>query len=220
MPSPDICLCITRTTDLTAALAVKDLVSLYEVRIDLIGDAWPEVAASLPHPWIACNRLAAQGGGRDAPEEVRLDALLRAVELGAATVDIEVETPDVCSFITAVKGRATVLVSHHDLVKTDTEEALVGVVERQRSTGADICKLVTTATSVEDNVTVLRIVRRYAATGIVAFAMGPLGMTSRVLAPLAGARFTYASLAAGHESAPGQLTVDQLRAMYSSMGVT
>lgn len=220
MRRPEICACVTSATDMSAAIAVSGSVSLYEVRIDLIGDDWPEVAAALPGPWIACDRLAAQGGACRDPEHVRLDTLKRAVDLGAMIIDVELDTPNVELFVASVKGRASVLISHHDLVKTDDAEVLAAIVKRQANAGADICKLVTTASVVADNVTVLRLARRFASAPIVTFAMGSLGITSRVLAPLAGSRFTYASLAEGHEAAPGQLTVDQLQAMYDVMGVT
>jgi 3-dehydroquinate dehydratase len=52
---------------------------------------------------------------------------------------------------------------------------------------------------------------------MVSFAMGPLGLASRVLCPLIGGYFTYASLGEGKESAPGQLTVDQLKGIYRMM---
>jgi len=50
--------------------------------------------------------------------------------------------------------------------------------------------------------------------GLAAFAMGEAGQISRILAPLAGGYFTYASLEEGKESAAGQLTADQLREIY------
>jgi 3-dehydroquinate dehydratase type I len=49
---------------------------------------------------------------------------------------------------------------------------------------------------------------------IVSFAMGPLGMLSRVLSPLVGGEFTYASVEPDRESAPGQLAVVDLRKIY------
>jgi len=111
-----------------------------------------------------------------------------------------------------------VLVSHHDLTHTGTEEELVRLVERERGAGADICKVVTTASRASDNVVVLNVARRFAGQSVISFAMGPLGIASRVLGPLAGGAFAYASLAAGHESAPGQLTVTELRQIYEALG--
>ena len=52
---------------------------------------------------------------------------------------------------------------------------------------------------------------------IVAFAMGPLGLASRILCPLAGGEFTYAAIEKGAESAPGQITVTELQKIYRIM---
>jgi len=218
MPWPEVCACITSIADVAAARAMCDLVSLYEVRMDLIGPEWPRVASGLPRPWIACNRTAAEGGACDRSDAERFAVLRRAVELGAAVVDVELASAGVESFVAGIKGAARVLVSHHDLTRTGTEEELAALVERERDAGADICKVVTTATRASDNVVVLNISRRFAGQSVISFAMGPLGIASRVLGPLAGGAFTYASLSAGRESAPGQLTVTELHQMYDALG--
>jgi 3-dehydroquinate dehydratase len=44
------------------------------------------------------------------------------------------------------------------------------------------------------------------------------GQISRVLCPLAGGYFTYASVAAGKESAEGQITAGELRKIYGMLG--
>ena len=186
MPSPDICACIVSPEDLSAAIDAREMVSLYEVRIDLIGAEWPRVAAGLPLPWIACNRLASQGGVCDADERTRLDTLRHAMELGAAIVDIEMVAPGAPELIRDVKGRSRVLVSHHDFERTDEEEALAEVVARERQLGADICKVVTTARSADDTVTVLRLARRFQNEGIVAFAMGATGHGQPCVGPVRG----------------------------------
>ncbi|MCK9355796.1 MAG: type I 3-dehydroquinate dehydratase [Dehalococcoidia bacterium] len=218
MPSPDICACITSAGDVAAAHAARDLVALYEVRIDLIGREWPRVVAGLPRPWIACNRMAAEGGACDQSEGERFEVLRRAVGLGAAIVDVELAAPGAATLVADVKGMAHVLVSHHDFSRTCGEEDLALLVDRERRMGADICKVVTTAARAADNVVVLNLARRFADQSLVTFAMGPLGITSRVLGPLAGSAFTYASLAAGHEAAPGQLTVTELHEIYEALG--
>jgi len=202
-----------------AALAVRDDVALYEVRIDLIGSDWRGIVESLPRPWIACNRVASEGGAAICPDDDRLASLRQAVDAGAHMVDIELSTQGAGALVADLKGRAQAIVSYHDIHGAGSEDELADVVARERRLGADICKVVTTARTAGDNATMLRLARRFSNEGIVALAMGPLGMASRVLAPLAGARFTYASLASGHESAPGQLTVRDLRAIYETMGV-
>jgi len=217
MSLSDICACITAATDLALARAVADRVSLYEVRIDLIGEGWLEVAAELPHPWIACNRLVSQGGKCVCLEDERLAALDRAVASGASWVDIELCSPDAGAVISGMRGRARVIVSHHDLMGTPDEDSLAQIVHHQMSMGADVCKVVTTARRADDVATVLQLARRFAGRGIVTFAMGSLGLASRVLAPLSGAEFTYAALTPGHESAPGQCTVQTLCDIYGAL---
>ncbi len=216
---PEICACITSADDLEAALAVRDEVALYEVRIDLIGDDWRDIVGSLPRPWIACNRVASEGGAATCPDDDRLASLRQAVDAGARMVDIELSADGAGVLVADLKGRAQTIVSYHDIHGAGSEVELADIVARERLLGADICKVATTARMAGDNLTVLRLARRFSREGIVALAMGPLGIPSRVLAPLAGARFTYASLASGHESAPGQVTVGDLRAIYETLGV-
>jgi 3-dehydroquinate dehydratase type I len=91
------------------------------------------------------------------------------------------------------------------------------IIERQLAAGADICKLITTARSFEDNLAVLNLIREFPGKRVVSFAMGEYGYVSRVMCPLVGGDFTYASLQEGRESAPGQLTVVQLKKIYGMM---
>ncbi|MFC1918711.1 type I 3-dehydroquinate dehydratase, partial [Chloroflexota bacterium] len=80
--------------------------------------------------------------------------------------------------------------------------------------GADICKVVTTARVFEDNLAILQLVSEFPGVELVSFAMGPLGSISRVLCPLVGGDFTYASIKEGQESAWGQITVEELIKVY------
>lgn len=219
MRSPEICASITSTDTVGVAIAARDYVSLYEVRIDLVGPAWRDVARELPRPWIACNRIPSEGGTAYGPEPERTAVLREAMELGASIVDVELLSEGLADVMSWAKGHALTLVSYHDVDGTPDARVLDDVVNRQCAAGADINKVVTTAHTPGDNTTMLQLIARHRDLSMVSFAMGPLGMTSRVLAPLAGARFTYASLAVGSESAPGQLTVGDLRAMYETLGV-
>lgn len=213
MKSPRICGSIT-SADEEEVRRAERLVDLFEVRIDLIGDGWEKLAKGLPKPWIACNRSAAEGGAWRGPEARRIEELLRATELGAAIVDVELATKNLGSIVKLIKRKTQLLVSHHDIEKTPGAGALRRIVQRQLDAGADICKVVTTATRFEDNAVVLGLFAEFPEKRLVAFAMGPLGMTSRVLSPLAGGDFSYASLVEGAESAPGQATAAELRKLY------
>jgi len=213
MKQPRICATITNT-DLRAIRQVEPLVDLFEVRIDLIGDDWQKLARQLGKPWIACNRSAAEGGQWQGNEARRVEKLLQAMELGAAIIDVELETKNLSNVVKLIKQRTKCLLSYHDLETTPAFDTMRQVIQQQAEAGADICKVVTTARSFEDNIVVLQTIGAFPEINVVSFAMGPLGIISRVLCPLVGGDFTYASLAKGKESAPGQVTVAEMRRIY------
>ena len=86
------------------------------------------------------------------------------------------------------------------------------------SAGADICKIVGTSNTPSDNLSYLNLLRENADVEIVSFGMGNAGILSRVLSPLVGGAFTYASVEKGSESAQGQLTISELKEIYRIMG--
>jgi len=213
LKKPRICATII-DNNLKAVKEVEPLVDLLEVRIDLIGDNWQELVGQLNKPWIACNRSANEGGKWEGNEARRIEKLLQAIELGAETIDIELGTKNLGNIIRLVKRRTKCLLSFHDLEKTPTFDTMKQIVNKQAEAGADICKVVTTAQSFEDNLSVLRLISEFPTTRLVSFAMGPLGVISRVLCPLVGGDFTYASIEKGKESAAGQVTVRDLVKIY------
>jgi len=213
MRKPRICATITNS-DLTAVKKVEPLVDLFELRIDLIGDGWPELVKQIKKPWIACNRSASEGGQWQGSEARRVERLLQAIELGADIVDIELRTRNLEKIVQLIKRRTKCLLSFHDLEKTPSLDEMKGIVQRQLKAGADICKMVTTAQGFEDNLTVLQLISEFPGVRLISFAMGALGSMSRVLCPLVGGDFTYASIEKGKESAQGQITVRTLLKIY------
>ena len=213
MKKPRICAVIV-SNDLEAVRQVEPFVDLFEVRIDLIGDGWQELVKQFKKPWIGCNRRVDEGGRWEGDEAGRLDKLLRATELGADIIDLELRTTNLKQAIELIKKRAKCLLSFHELERTPLLNSLREIVQRQLEAGADVCKVVTTAQRFEDNLTILQLVSEFPKTRIVSFAMGPLGFASRVLCPLVGGDFTYASIEQGKESASGQITVRELRKIY------
>jgi len=210
---PRICASIV-AADLAAVSKVESLVDLFEVRLDLIGSGWRKVAGALKKPWIACNRRVEEGGKWRGSESDRVKELLSALEFGASIVDIELRTPGFKKIVKEIKGKAECLISHHDSTGTFPLEKLKEIIENERDAGAEICKVVTTARSFTDNLVILQLIRSFPKLKAVAFAMGDAGQISRVLCPLVGGYFTYASIEAGRESALGQVTAGELRKIY------
>jgi len=213
MKKPRICATITENNLETIKKAERHL-SLFEVRLDLVGLHWPELVKLLQKPWIACNRSPEEGGRGQADESRRVEELLWAAEAGACIVDIEQRTRDLAGIVPLIKARAKCLISFHDVSGTPSYETLIGIAESQIKAGADICKIVTTALKFEDNLTVLKLVRKFARVQMVAFAMGEEGRISRILSPIVGGYFTYACIEQGKESAAGQIPVKELEEIY------
>jgi 3-dehydroquinate dehydratase-1 len=213
MKKPRICAVITNK-DEKALREIEPFAELFEVRIDLIGEGWQDIARQLKKPWIACARSPGEGGRWERNETERIEELVKASELGCEMVDIEVETKDLKKTLPPIKKRTKCLLSFHEPGKTPSLNGLKEIVKKQLEAGADVCKVITTAQSFEDNLTTLKLITEFPKTRMVSFAMGPLGLVSRVLCPLIGGDFTYASIEEGRESAPGQITVRQLSKLY------
>lgn len=216
MERPRICAVIV-SHDPESVKRVEPLVELFEARIDLIGDSWPELVKQLKKPWIACNRSAEEGGSWGKDEAERIEELLKATELGASIIDIELGTRNLEEVVPLIKKKAKCLLSFHDLNRTPPQAKMREIMQRELEAGADVCKVVTTAQRFADNLAVLQLISNFPKTKVVSFAMGPLGSASRILCPLVGGDFTYASIGEGGESASGQITVRDLRKIYGML---
>ncbi|MFH0768146.1 MAG: type I 3-dehydroquinate dehydratase, partial [Chloroflexota bacterium] len=117
MKKPRICAVIV-DNNLETLREVEPLVELFEVRIDLIGERWQDLASQLRKPWIATNRSADEGGRWQGNEARRVEQLLQAVELGANIVDIELATKNLENILKLIKRRTKCLISSHNLEKT------------------------------------------------------------------------------------------------------
>jgi len=172
-------------------------------------------------PLIATNRQLKQGGKHPQKEDERIKKLLETAKCGFSYVDMELTTPKLESVIEELKENGIkTIVSFHDFDGTPKIGELREIVHSQIRAGADVCKLVTTANKLGDNLSCLSLASEMSQkTKIVCFAMGEKGVLSRILSPLFGACFTYASLKRGMETASGQLSIQRLRKIYRCLGV-
>ena len=150
--------------------------------------------------------------------------LVRAIEAGARYVDVEIEAPKQMSkrVRSAAHENGTVFIrSYHDFEGTDSLEALKAVVEKCKYHGADIVKIVTSASSEAD---VEKVMALYdwkgeeapAAGELIAFCMGDAGRQSRIECLKKGAPYTYAALSEEDAAAPGQWPADEMcKAVYA-----
>ena len=193
---------------------------LFEIRLDLMKgtSSLAAMRGSTNRPIIATIRRTVDGGFFRGTEAARLEALVKATEVGFDFVDVELNARKVGELAARFqKEGARVIVSYHNMKTTPATTVLESILDREKKAGADVCKIVTTAMKASDSLRCLTFVNeqaRYAK--LVCFAMGRLGAPSRILSPVFGAYFTFASSAVGKETASGQMPISALRALYRS----
>ena len=196
---------------------------LLEIRFDLMkpSTSCSEMRSATHLPIIATNRPRYEGGAFSGPEATQTRTLMQAAQEGFDYVDLELKTRNVDKLVRQLqRSGARVIVSHHNMKTTPRLSTLESVLRRQKRTRADVCKIVTTARSILDNLSCLEFVNEHACrTKLVCFAMGKLGVMSRLLSPALGAYFTYASSKVGRETASGQLPISRVRAIYKELGI-
>jgi len=196
---------------------------LVEVRLDKLSNhrGVSKVAGAVEIPIVVTNRPVSQRGSFARSESERLSLLMDAVEGGADYVDIESSTSHLDQVIdTFRKTGAKIILSHHDHSRTPKLSVLKLTLARLQKRKSDLYKIVTTARSLEDNLTILSLLKtNHTTSPLVSFAMGKPGIWSRILAPFYGADFTYASLERGLEIAPGQPSISELRSICETIDV-
>jgi len=196
---------------------------LIEVRLDGLQkhEGLVELAKHGNVPKIATNKLASNKGQFKGNETEQKQILLGAAKSGFEYVDIELSASNLKEFTTEVSEQgAKLIVSFHDFDHTLELAELNTVLEREIACGADVCKIVTTANCVEDNLALLNFTTAACArANVVCLAMGDYGKISRLLSPLFGCAFTFAALESGGETAPGQMTIQEMRTAYKLLGL-
>jgi 3-dehydroquinate dehydratase type I len=224
---PKICVSLTsedpRSLYQKAQRAETLSADLLEVRLDSFSShqGISKVAGAVGIPVVATNRPVSQKGSFAGSESERLSLLMDAVEGGADYVDIESSTRKLDQVIeTFRKTSAKIILSHHYHSRTPKLSELKSTLVKLERRKADLYKIVTTARSPADNLTILDLLTaNQRAKPLVSFAMGKPGIWSRIMAPFYGADFTYASLERGLETAPGQPSISDLRRIYDMIGL-
>ncbi|MEM2103337.1 MAG: type I 3-dehydroquinate dehydratase [Candidatus Bathyarchaeia archaeon] len=203
--------------------AEKHKPNFIEIRLDCIRDYGKlnDIAESTTLPLIATNRAKDCGGKFFGNERERQKTLINAAECGFEYIDVENYVLELEDIVGDLRRKGVkVIISFHDFNKTPSKLKLHKIFRSQVESGADVCKIITTAKKVDDNLTLLNFLKSTSEISkIVCFAMGSAGKLSRVLSPLFGGFFTMASLEHGRETAAGQMTIEELRVIYQILGV-
>ena len=240
-------ICTTiQNRDYNGVLEVLEHCEMAEIRLDSCSLSMKEIddIFSSDVPLVATCRIseiaAKDPDLQEIPEQSRMiramqiaeKRLIRAIEAGARYVDVEMEAQKQMSkrIRQAAHENGTVFIrSYHDFNGTDSLEGLKAMVEKCIYHGADMVKIVSTATSEAD---VERVISLYgwcrdereagnekigalAEGGLIAFCMGEAGRESRLECLEKGSPYTYAAVSEEEVAAPGQLVAcDMARMVY------
>jgi len=146
----------------------------------------------------------------------QLEVLTKANAAGCQMVDLELQSalkskPEA---IARLRSRARLILSFHDFRATrNLDETL----EKMLKIPADFYKVVSTAATLSDNVTMMKFLQTQSDKhALIGLCMGEQGIISRVLSVRAGSAFTFGAVdpSAGLKTAPGQVSAHDLRSIY------
>ena len=163
---------------------------------------------------IATCRRTVNGGRFKGSAAAQLEILMKAAATGFQLVDIELQSAEILKpdELAELKDRVGVILSHHDFKAT---KKLEETFAEMKAYPADFYKVVSTATTLYDNVLMMKFLQAHSAQHeMVGLCMGEQGIISRVLGVRAGSVFTFAAATRGEETAPGQVTASELRDTY------
>jgi 3-dehydroquinate dehydratase / shikimate dehydrogenase len=164
---------------------------------------------------IATCRRAANGGKFSGSVAEEIEILSKAAAAGFHIVDVELESAEALKKGELQKLRDTgiaLIISHHDFNAT---KDLDGIYKRIVPFQPDFIKIVPTAKTLVDNVTLMRFIERMEDhSNIIGICMGDAGIISRVLGVRAGSAFTFAAATVGEETGPGQIAARTLIETY------
>ncbi len=192
-----------------------------EFRLDYL----PRPALALPkikqfneyHPHVVsiatCRRVAGGGKFRGSVAS-QLDILDKAAGAGCQLVDLELQSAARCKpeQVNRLRSRAALVLSYHDFHAT---KKLEETLEKMVAISADFYKIVTTATTLHDNVQMMKFLEKHSDQhSLIGLCMGEQGIISRVLGLRAGSIFTFAAVSEDEKTGPGQVTAQDLHGTY------
>jgi 3-dehydroquinate dehydratase/shikimate dehydrogenase len=163
---------------------------------------------------IATCRRGANGGKFRGSLQAQLAILQKAAKAGFSLVDLELQSAEKLKKgqYEKLHSQAGIVLSYHDFKST---RKLEETFNRMLAFPAEVYKIVTTAAHLADNVGMLKFLERQSdRVPLVGLCMGEQGLISRILSLRSGAAFTFASANAGDETAPGQVSLRELRDIY------
>jgi 3-dehydroquinate dehydratase-1 len=213
-PQPQLVGVIASSADLDAAVNIKQLPDLFELRLDSlfpITNRLEKKISCLRAPLIVTARDPGEGGTGNLALATRRGLLQRFLP-HAMYIDIELRAaPSYASLLAdAKKRKVRRILSYHNFKSTPSSRSLCAKATQAQALGADIFK-VATRTDTPETLSRLVDFLTHPDLNLPASAMGigKLGAISRLMLMRCGSVLAYASLK--RPNAEGQLPIEVLR---------
>ena len=211
---PKLVAVVASAADLNAAVALKELPDLFEVRLDSLFPIAKRIEkriSRLRAPLIITARDPREGGVGSLSVENR-HALLQRFLARATFIDVELRSARQFRSLLADARKRKVgrILSYHNFKSTPSSRSLCAKAKQAKALGADIFKV---ATRTDAPAALSRLVdfstNKELTLPISAMGMGKLGGISRLLLARCGSVLNYASLE--RPNVEGQLSITVLR---------
>jgi 3-dehydroquinate dehydratase type I len=196
--------------------ALKNL-DFAELRLDMMQVEVSEIASLFG----AGKRLIATCRPGAMSRENRKALLLESIRSGAAFVDIEHDAAEgyrACLMKAAQKRGTQIIISYHDHRRTPSRAGLEKKVRQCFGYGPGYVKIACRADTPADCARLLGLLGEPAWDNkLIVTGMGRCGRAVRIFAPFLGSPFTYTSSGPGAETAPGQLSKNEIAKITASL---
>ncbi|GEM_PF-481137 len=220
--------------DVRSAKAAGSAADLVEVRLDKIiaGKKKPidelrKMVRLINVPIIGTIRKLSDGGswgGHQGGEKKRLE-LFRGIYKYVQAVDIESNSTIRNVVLEELKSeKKASIISYHDFRGTGNREEILGKIDEMLGCNADMLKLAYMAKKFEDTLELFFALSGYLGRKgikppISIMAMGEIGTYTRFMFPHLGSYVTYGYMEnIGHKYAPGQISIQLLREIWTAFG--
>jgi len=192
-----------------------------EIWLDSIADLDLKSLLSGIRPKVVavCKKSNDQGQFKGS-YKVMAELLEEACRLGAEYIDVPLKMPSeqIKSLQLKVKNfDSEVILSHHDFKKTPSLADLLKLAEKMAKLKPDVIKISTLATSDADAMNIITLAKMLEQQGIshILIGMGERGKLTRILTPTLGGEMMFAVLDKNQSTAPGQMTVKELKEAWT-----
>jgi 3-dehydroquinate dehydratase/shikimate dehydrogenase len=178
-----------------------------EVRADLNPEADPAALRSAFHGKLLCSLRSRRAGGRDELSKAARCSYLRRASRFYDFVDLEAGQdllPDLLRFVSSSRR----VISWYGRVRDERTLEKWSEIVSQNS--ARLYRFELACSTVEEGLIALQFLSRIERNDVIAYATGPFGIWTRILAPRIGAPIAFGNFTADRDNAGGNPTISEL----------